>query len=118
MQDNEPLMMELSKLIRINEPDLTLFVGEAVVGNEGVDQVNKFNRSLLDHGCQPNPGTKSVIDGIVLTKFDAVVKDGLVGAAVSMTYETGQPIVFVGVGQKYNDLRQLSVKAVVDLLMK
>ena len=118
MQDNEPLMMELSKLIRINQPDLTLFVGEAVVGNEGVDQVNKFNRSLLDHGCQPNIGSKSVIDGIVLTKFDAVVKDGLVGAAVSMTYETGQPIVFVGVGQKYNDLRQLSVKAVVDLLMK
>ena len=119
MQDNEPLMMELSKLIRINEPDLTLFVGEAVVGNEGVDQVNKFNRSLLDHGCQPSGGSSgSVIDGIVLTKFDAVVKDGLVGAAVSMTYETGQPIVFVGVGQKYNDLRQLNVNAVVNALIR
>ena len=41
MQDNEPLMRALSKLIAVNAPDLVLFVGEALVGNEAVDQVPK-----------------------------------------------------------------------------
>lgn len=52
MQDNEPLMKQLAKLIKINEPDLTLFVGEALVGNEAVDQLEKFNTALLDNGCR------------------------------------------------------------------
>lgn len=41
-----------------------------------------------------------------------------VGAAISMTYITGQPIVFVGTGQTYNDLRSLNARAVVSALMK
>ncbi|PIO67935.1 SRP54-type protein, GTPase domain protein [Teladorsagia circumcincta] len=85
MQDNEPLMRELAKLIRVNEPDLVLFVGEALVGNEAVDQLVKFNQ---------------------------------VGAAVSMAYITGQPIVFVGCGQTYKDLRNLNIGAVVSALLK
>lgn len=116
MQDNEPLMRQLSKLIKINEPDLTLFVGEALVGNEAVDQLMKFNNSLLDHGCRGTTSNSSAINGIVLTKFDTI--DDQVGAAVSMTYITGQPIVFVGVGQTYKDLKQLNAKAVVKALMK
>jgi signal recognition particle receptor subunit alpha len=44
MQDNEPLMRALSKLINMNEPDMVLFVGEALVGNNGVDQLTKFNQ--------------------------------------------------------------------------
>lgn len=115
MQDNEPLMKQLAKLIKINEPDLTLFVGEALVGNEAVDQLNKFNTALLDNGCRGVTG-KSAINGIVLTKFDTI--DDQVGAAISMTYITGQPIVFVGVGQTYRDLKQLNAKAVVKALMK
>merc|ERR1711899_189991 len=47
MQDNEPLMRSLSKLVAINTPDLVLFVGEALVGNDAIDQVTKFNRSLV-----------------------------------------------------------------------
>ena len=47
MQDNEPLMRALAKLIRVNSPDLVLFVGEALVGNEAVDQLEKFNRYKL-----------------------------------------------------------------------
>ena len=69
MQDNEPLMRSLSKLIGVNDPDLVLFVGEALVGNEAVDQLVKFNRALADHSGQDNPHT---IDGIVLTKFDTI----------------------------------------------
>jgi signal recognition particle receptor subunit alpha len=116
MQDNEPLMKQLSKLIKINEPDLTLFVGEALVGNEAVDQLTKFNTSLLDHGCRGVTSNSSAINGIVLTKFDTI--DDQVGAAISMTYITGQPILFVGVGQTYWDLKQLNAKAVVKALMK
>lgn len=86
-----------------------------------------------------------LIDGIVLTKFDtiddkvlqlfscppfpivgtrvlirgfAVLSRSQVGAAISMTYITGQPIVFVGTGQTYNDLRNLNARAVVGALMK
>lgn len=113
MQDNEPLMRELAKLIRVNEPDLVLFVGEALVGNEAVDQLLKFNEALANHA---SPGQKPrLIDGIVLTKFDTI--DDKVGAAVSMTYITGQPIVFVGCGQTYADLRNLNVGAVVNSLL-
>uniref|UniRef100_A0AAR5Q7B9 SRP54-type proteins GTP-binding domain-containing protein n=1 Tax=Dendroctonus ponderosae TaxID=77166 RepID=A0AAR5Q7B9_DENPD len=113
MQDNEPLMRALTKLIKVNEPDLVLFVGEALVGNEAVDQLVKFNQALADYSANTNP---HLIDGIVLTKFDTI--DDKVGAAISMTYITGQPIVFVGTGQTYTDLKALNVKAVVHSLMK
>lgn len=48
MQDNEPLMRALSNLINLNQPDLVLFVGEALVGNDAVDQLSKFNSRLAD----------------------------------------------------------------------
>ncbi|XP_049874961.1 signal recognition particle receptor subunit alpha [Pectinophora gossypiella] len=112
MQDNEPLMRALAKLITVNQPDLVLFVGEALVGNEAVDQLVRFNQALADHGGA-NP---RCIDGIVLTKFDTI--DDKVGAAISMTYLTGQPIVFVGTGQTYRDLKALNARAVVNALMK
>ncbi|XP_077985006.1 signal recognition particle receptor subunit alpha-like [Glandiceps talaboti] len=113
MQDNEPLMRALSKLIKINQPDLVMFVGEALVGNEAVDQLVKFNQALADHSNMENP---RLIDGILLTKFDTI--DDKVGAAISMTYTTGQPIVFVGTGQTYRDLKNLNVKTVVNALLK
>lgn len=69
MQDNEPLMRALTKLIKVNEPDLVLFVGEALVGNEAVDQLVKFNQALADYSSNNNP---HIIDGIVLTKFDTI----------------------------------------------
>jgi len=109
MQNNDKLMRELAKLISVNSPDLVLFVGEALVGNDGIDQLNMFNESLArfcDDGRQ--------IDGLVLTKFDTI--DDKVGATLSMTYKTGQPIVFIGVGQKYTHLKKLSVNAIVNSL--
>lgn len=113
MQDNEPLMRALSKLIKLNNPNLVLFVGEALVGNEAVDQLKKFNQALADYSMAENP---RLIDGILLTKFDTI--DDKVGAAISMTYTTGQPIVFVGTGQTYSDLKSLNVKAVVNALLR
>jgi signal recognition particle receptor subunit alpha len=113
MQDNEPLMKALAKLVGVNQPDLVLFVGEALVGNEAVDQLTKFNRALEEFAL-----TKDArgIDGIFLTKFDTV--DEKVGAAISMVYTTGQPIVFVGIGQKYSDLKVLNPSKIVSILLK
>ena len=65
------------QLILVNEPDLTLFVGEALVGNEAVDQLVKFNRALANHSSSNNP---QIIDGIVLTKFDTI--DDKVSASI------------------------------------
>ena len=42
MQDNEPLMKSLARLVKLNNPDLILFIGEALVGNDGLDQLNKL----------------------------------------------------------------------------
>lgn len=113
MQDNEPLMRALAKLVAVNTPDLVLFVGEALVGNDAIDQVTKFNRALIDMSHDPrNPRG---IDGMLLTKYDTV--DDKVGAALSMVYVTGQPIVFVGTGQKYPHLRKMQAKEVVRTLL-
>ena len=114
MQDHESRMRALAKLIHDNQPELVLFVGEALVGNNGVDQLRKFNQCLYDFapvGVKPRG-----IDGIVLTKFDTI--DDKVGAAVTMVYELGQPIVFVGVGQTYQDLKVIEADVVVSALMQ
>ncbi|XP_068643771.1 uncharacterized protein [Aristolochia californica] len=113
MQDNEPLMRALSKLIYLNCPDLVLFVGEALVGNDAVDQLSKFNQKLAD--LSPAPSAR-LIDGILLTKFDTI--DDKVGAALSMVYISGAPVMFVGCGQSYTDLKKLNVKSIVKTLLK
>jgi signal recognition particle receptor subunit alpha len=114
MQDHESRMRALAKLIHDNQPDLVLFVGEALVGNNGIDQLRKFNQCLVDFA--PVGARSRGIDGIILTKFDTI--DDKVGAALSMVYELGQPIVFVGVGQTYQDLKVIEPEVVVSALMK
>ncbi|PIL23869.1 transporter [Ganoderma sinense ZZ0214-1] len=114
MQDNEPLMRALAKLVTTNNPDKIIFVGEALVGNEAVDQLTKFDRVLRDFSAASG-GQERGIDGMLITKWDTV--DDKVGAALSMTYVTGQPIIFVGCGQTYTDLRQLRVANVVQAIL-
>jgi len=118
MQDNEPLMKALSSLVHYNNPDLVLFVGEALVGNDGVHQLQNFNRSLelLSTKTTTKIQKDTIIDGVMLTKFDTI--DDKVGAAVSMVYSTGIPIIFVGVGQHYQDIKKLNVGVIVKALMK
>ncbi|KAJ4488443.1 signal recognition particle binding protein [Lentinula aciculospora] len=115
MQDNEPLMRALAKLVTVNNPDKIIFVGEALVGNEAVDQLKKFDRALRDFSSGNGTGKERGIDGMLVTKWDTV--DDKVGAALSMTYVTGQPIIFVGCGQTYTDLRQLRVSNVVQAIL-
>lgn len=74
MQNNEPLMRALAKLVSMNEPDLVLFVGEALVGNDGIDQLAMFDRALADYSDRREPHR---IDGIVITKFDTIDDKGM-----------------------------------------
>ena len=85
---NENLIEEAKKIRRVTAPALTLFVGDALAGNDVVTQAREFEEAIG-------------IDGLVLTKLDADVKGG---AALSATYVTKKPIVFVGTGQGYSDL--------------
>jgi signal recognition particle receptor subunit alpha len=123
MQDNEPLMRALAKLVNSNNPDVVLFIGEALTGNDGVDQLTKFNSALKELSAQVQLGavatgkqTGREIDGILLSKFDTV--DDKVGAALSLTYATGKPIVYLGVGQKYQNLQKPNIDVVVRSLLK
>ncbi|CAD8178512.1 unnamed protein product [Paramecium pentaurelia] len=113
MQHNEPLMRALSRIVTMNNPDLVLFVGEALVGNDGVDQLVNFNKALIVNSPKDNVRE---IDAIILSKFDTV--DEKVGAALSLTSATGKPILFVGVGQKYTHLKKLNVNTVVRALLQ
>ena len=110
MQNNEKLMKSLVNLINKSKPDVILFVGEALVGNDGISQLNEFNKALLNYSSNYS------INGIVLTKFDTV--DDKVGAAISMTYTSGKPIVFIGTGQTYSDLKRMHIKTIVNKLLK
>lgn len=110
MQNNVPLMKALGKLAQENQPDLVVFVGEALVGNDGVDQVGMFNRAIT------SGSSKQKINAILLTKFDTV--SDKVGAALTMTHVTNAPILFVGTGQKYHHLQKLSTQSVIRSLFK
>jgi fused signal recognition particle receptor len=88
LHSNKNLMQELEKVVRITKPDLKIFVGESLAGNDVVEQVKLFNDSVG-------------IDAIILSKADTDEKGG---AAISVSYVTGKPILFLGVGQTYDDL--------------
>jgi len=85
---NENLVEEAKKIRRVAKPSLTLFVGDALSGNDVVEQARLFDQSLG-------------VDGLVLTKLDADAKGG---ATLSATFVTKRPILFVGTGQGYKDL--------------
>ena len=89
MQSNKNLLQEMTKIARVAQPDVKLFVGDALAGNDVLSQAKEFHNSIQ-------------IDGAILTKVDA---DPSGGAALSIAFVTGRPIVFVGVGQGYEDLK-------------
>jgi fused signal recognition particle receptor len=90
MQNKSNLMAELEKVRRVANPHLTLFVGDALAGNDAVDQARIFQELLK-------------VDGAVLTKLDTDAKGG---AGLSIAHATGRPVVLCGVGQEYTDLIQ------------
>ncbi|ERH09901.1 MAG: signal recognition particle GTPase [halophilic archaeon J07HX64] len=95
------LMDQLAKIDRVIEPDMTLFVDEAVAGQDAVNRASEFDDT-------------SNIDGTVLTKADA---DTQGGAAISIAHVTGKPILFLGTGQDYNDIERFEPERIVDSLL-
>ncbi len=90
LHSNTNLMEELKKVHRVSEPDLTIFVGESITGNDCVEQAKEFNK-IVD------------IDGIILSKADIDEKGG---AAISISYVLKKPILYLGMGQDYSDLEK------------
>ncbi|UCF49526.1 MAG: signal recognition particle-docking protein FtsY [Thermoplasmatales archaeon] len=87
VQTNINLMDEMAKIKRVAKPDLIIFVGDALSGNDAVEQAKRFNEVVG-------------IDGVILTKVDTDAKGG---SALSVAYTIGKPLLFIGVGQGYED---------------
>lgn len=102
MQTNQNLMNELAKIKRVVIPDLTIFTVDSLIGNDAVTQAEEFHQSIG-------------IDATILTKADADTKGG---AALSVTYVTQKPILFIGTGQTYNDLELFDPEKFVNMILK
>jgi fused signal recognition particle receptor len=87
MQTNSNLMDEMAKIKRVAKPSLIIFVGDALSGNDAVEQAKRFNEVVG-------------IDGVILTKVDTDAKGG---SSLSIAYTIGKPLLFIGVGQEYDD---------------
>ncbi|SFF77813.1 fused signal recognition particle receptor [Halopelagius inordinatus] len=101
LHTSNDLMSQLEKIDRVVDPDMTLFVDEAVAGQDAVQRSKKFDDA-------------AEIDGTILTKADA---DSNGGAAISIAYVTGKPILFLGVGQGYGDIERFDPERMVNRLL-
>jgi len=97
LHTSSDLMAQLEKIDRVVAPDLTIFVDEAVAGQDAVERAKQFDDA-------------AEIDGAVLTKADA---DSQGGAAISVAYVTGKPVLFLGTGQGYDDLDRFDPEELV-----
>ena len=102
IQTDRNLMNELGKVKRVISPDSTILTVDALTGNDAVMQAEEFHKTVG-------------IDGTILTKVDADVRGG---AALSVTYVTGKPIVFIGTGQRYEDLQEFHPEQFTQMILK
>ena len=102
MQTNRNLMNELAKIKRIVNPDLTVLTVDSLTGNDAAMQAEEFHKSVG-------------VDATILTKVDADVKGG---SALSVTYVTQKPILFIGTGQRYEDLEEFNPEKFVQMILK
>jgi fused signal recognition particle receptor len=101
LHTSDDLMDQLEKIDRVIEPDMTVFVDEAVAGQDAVNRAEEFDKA-------------ATIDASILTKADAD-QDG--GAAISVAHVTGKPILFLGTGQDYDDLERFDPERIVNELL-
>ncbi|CAB49424.1 signal recognition particle-docking protein FtsY [Pyrococcus abyssi] len=100
-ETNRNLMDEMRKIARVTKPNLVVFVGDSLAGNAIVEQARQFNDAVK-------------IDAVILTKLDA---DARGGAALSISHVTNAPILFVGIGQGYDDLMPFDEKWFVERIL-
>jgi fused signal recognition particle receptor len=98
LHSNSNLMQELEKIIKVSKPDMKIFIGESITGNDCVEQATQFNKAVG-------------IDSIILTKADVDEKGG---AAISISHVTGKPIMFITTGQEYKDLKKFNAQDIID----
>jgi fused signal recognition particle receptor len=89
MNNSKPLMNELNKVVRVAKPDMKIFIGDALTGNDAIDQAKIFYNY-------------TEFDGVIMTKMDVDTKGG---SAISISYITSKPIFYVGTWQGYDDLQ-------------
>jgi fused signal recognition particle receptor len=100
MQNRDSLMREMEKIVRVNKPDMKIFIGESITGNDAIEQARTFNETID-------------ISGIILSKADVDEKGG---TAISVSFVTKKPIYFLGVGQEYNDLEEFTKEKLIQRL--
>lgn len=101
LHTNVNLMDQMKKIVRVVNPDLLIFVDEAIAGNDAVERARLFNEAVP-------------IDGTILTKTDADAKGG---AAISISSITGKPVLFLGIGQDYPDLVKFEPEWLLERLL-
>ena len=99
---DQELMDKISALKNALQPTETLFVVDAMTGQDAVETAKAFN-DRLD------------FDGVVLTKMDGDTRGG---AALSVRYVTGKPIKFIGVGEKIDDMKEFDCDEFVSALFE
>ena len=92
MQTSSNLMEQIAKITKVVNPDMKIFVGDSLAGNDTVNQAREFHKQVK-------------FDCSILTKSDA---DARGGAALSIVKVTSSPIIYVGVGQEYDDIVKFS----------
>ena len=98
MQTNNNLIEEMKKIVRIAKPDLKVFVGDSLAGNDAIEQAKVFDAAIG-------------IDAVILTKIDTDAKGG---AALSIAHTIGKPIAFVCNGQEYEDIIVFNTEWMID----
>lgn len=97
MQNKDSLMKEIEKISRVNKPNMKIFLGESITGNDATEQAKTFNDTIA-------------LTGIILSKADIDEKGG---TALSVSYITKKPILFLGTGQSYEDLEVFDKKKII-----
>lgn len=98
MQTNNNLIEEMKKIVRVAKPDLKIFVGDSLAGNDAIEQAKVFDAAVG-------------IDAVILTKIDTDAKGG---AALSIAHTIGKPIAFVCNGQEYGDIIKFNTEWMID----
>lgn len=101
MHTKKNLIEQLQKMKRVTKPDLVIFVDESIAGNDAIERAKVFNDAIG-------------IDATVLTKMDADPKGG---TAISISYVTKKPIIFLGTGQSYDDLIKFDARWLVERIV-
>ena len=95
-------MDELKKVVRVNNPDLKILVLDSITGNDIYEQSRLFNEAVG-------------VDAMILTKADVYEKGG---AALAASHTIEKPILFLGIGQEYGDLKEFNPEEIVNNLLE